>query len=311
MLFRSYEQSLELQQRSLDLHEQLGIVSNIALSYDQFGDIYLEWDKYEKAIEYYEKSRDRYQELDLQENVAYQFCSLAHCQRELKKYDKALDYFHQSKEIHQILGTSESLSRRFRQIAEVYRLKAKTKSNPIAIALLDQAHESLQQSIEIATTHEYTENLAYDYNVLALITADRLRYLETDDRSIPELINQVAIAHTTSIQHFTTLGQTQNQAAETLDIARAYLEIPHLQNLNHAETLTRQALQTFQDFPAYKRQAAAHRLLGEIYLARTQNQEPNARATAQDFLTTSLTLYQTLDLIQKASEVQDLLSTLQ
>ena len=70
-------------------------------------------------------------------------------------------------------------------------------------------------------------------------------------------------------------GQTVSRAEETLDIARAYLEIPALQNLTLAETLAsrwrslpvRESLETFQEFNRRKLQANAHKLLGEIYSA--------------------------------------------
>jgi hypothetical protein len=42
---------------------------------------------------------------------------------------------------------------------------------------------------------------------------------------------------TIGLTTLTDLGQTVSHAEETLDIARAYLEIPALQNLTLAETL--------------------------------------------------------------------------
>ena len=65
----------------------------------------------------------------------------------------------------------------------------------------------------------------------------------------------------------TDLGQTVSRAEETLDIARAYLEIPALQNLTLAETLASRSLETFQEFDRRKLQANAHKLLGEIHTA--------------------------------------------
>jgi hypothetical protein len=74
------------------------------------------------------------------------------------------------------------------------------------------------------------------------------------------------------------------------NIARAYLEISPLQNLDGAEALAHQSLQTFQNFNRTKLEAAATKLLGEIYLVRAHRQDSSALATASQFLTASLLL---------------------
>ena len=102
--------------------------------------------------------------------------------------------------------------------------------------------------------------------------------------------------------HFTALGKTVNLAEETLDIARAYLEIPALENLDFAESLTRQSLQTFQEFNRRRLQADALKLLGEIYKHRL----PHQSATAAQFFQESRQLYQELDLTEKAIEIESL-----
>ena len=102
--------------------------------------------------------------------------------------------------------------------------------------------------------------------------------------------------------HFTALGKTVNLAEETLDIARAYLEIPALENLDFAESLTRQSLLTFQEFNRRRLQADALKLLGEIYKHRL----PHQPATAAQFFLESRQLYQELDLTEKAIEIERL-----
>jgi uncharacterized protein involved in outer membrane biogenesis len=105
--------------------------------------------------------------------------------------------------------------------------------------------------------------------------------------------------------HFTALGKTVNLAEETLDIARAYLEIPALENLDIAESLTRQSLQTFQEFNRRRLQADALKLLGEIYKHRIPDQ-PDA---ATQFFLESRQIYQQLDLTERAIEIdKDLLN---
>ncbi len=104
------------------------------------------------------------------------------------------------------------------------------------------------------------------------------------------------------------LGQTVSHAEETLDIARAYLEIPILQNLTLAETLAqrwrslpeRESLETFQEFDRRKLQANAHKLLGEIYNAK--NDVESATRSFQQ----SREIYCAIDLPGKVEEVDRL-----
>ncbi|MBW4431977.1 MAG: hypothetical protein KME28_09670 [Pelatocladus maniniholoensis HA4357-MV3] len=48
-------------------------------------------------------------------------------------------------------------------------------------------------------------------------------------------------------------------------------------------------------------------LLGEIYLKRTQQNQPDAEAIATQFLTESLEIYRDLDLQEKTAEVDAIL----
>ncbi|MEM8604665.1 MAG: hypothetical protein AAGF24_12625, partial [Cyanobacteria bacterium P01_H01_bin.121] len=82
------------------------------------------------------------------------------------------------------------------------------------------------------------------------------------------------------------------------------------ENLDKAEDLARQSLQTFQEFNRRKLQASAHKLLGEIYLARAHRQETDATTTASKYLQASLNLYRDLDLTAKATEVEQLIDSL-
>ncbi len=70
--------------------------------------------------------------------------------------------------------------------------------------------------------------------------------------------------------HFDELGQTVDKAEEAIDIARGYLEVEALENLDKSEEITKECLQTFQDYNWRKLEAAARKLLGEIYQKRAQ-----------------------------------------
>lgn len=266
--------------------------------------------KYEPALAYHEQSRDLYTTLDLQQEVANQLSSLATCYRELKDYTTAIEYYRNSFERHQALGHNESAARRLRQLSNTQRLLAKSCSRQEATALLQQAEHHLQQTIQLDTAGNYRKNLAYDHIALALLCAEHLGWLPEDDASVPNRIAQFEQSYTTGFACLTELGQAVNNADEALDIARAYLEISPLENLDRAEALAHQSLQTFQDFNRRKLEASACKLLGEIYLARVHRQESGAIATASQFLTTSLHLYRELDLTEKAAEVEQLMTTI-
>ena len=303
-----YQQALEAQQQDLTIRQRLDDQKNIADAYYQLGRIYQAWGKYEEALAHHEQSRDLYATLDLQQELANRLSSLATCYRESKDYTTAIDYYQNSIEIHQALGHNESAARRLRQLSNTERQLAKNCSREEATALLQQAEHHLQQAIQLNTTGDYRENLAYDHIALALLSAEHLRWLPENDASVPDRITQFEQSYTTAFTCFTELGQAVDSAEEALDIARAYLEISPLENLDRAESLAHHSLQTFQDFNRRKLEAAAYKLLGEIYLARAHRQESGAIVTASQFLTTSLHLYREVDLTEKVAEVEQLMT---
>ena len=75
---------------------------------------------------------------------------------------------------------------------------------------------------------------------------------------------------TNSLAYLTELGQIVDRAEETLGIARAYLKVNVLENLDKAEELAQESLQVFQDYNRRKLEAEVRKLLGEIYLSRAQ-----------------------------------------
>ncbi|MCG8362340.1 MAG: hypothetical protein MJA27_03285, partial [Pseudanabaenales cyanobacterium] len=150
-------------------------------------------------------------------------------------------------------------------------------------------------------------NLAYDHTALGLLYGDRLRLWPFDGPPLQHHISQFHHHFNTGFEYFDQLGQTGDRAEEALDMARAYLEVEVLADLDRAETITQDALQTFRNFNRRKLQAAALKLLGEIYRQRTQRQQANTESTARQYLTESLQLYRDLDLAKKAAEVGKLI----
>jgi hypothetical protein len=173
--------------------------------------------------------------------------------------------------------------------------------------LLTQGEQNIRQAIQLNTAGDYKPNLAYDYTALGLLWSERLRLLPTDDPSLPEQIAQSEEYYNTGLAYLAELGQTVDRADEALDMARAYLEVNVPENLDRAEELAHESLQVFQDYNRRKLEAAAHKLLGEIYLKRAQRNQPDAEATAQQFLSESLQIYRELDLQEKATEVEQLM----
>ena len=76
------------------------------------------------------------------------------------------------------------------------------------------------------------------------------------------------------------------------------------ENLNRSEEIAQECLQIFQEYNRRKLQASALKLLGEIYLKYTQQNQSGAQAIVTQFLAESLQIYQDLDLQEKAAEVE-------
>jgi tetratricopeptide (TPR) repeat protein len=273
------------------------------------GRIYHDWGKCEEAIAHYQQSRDLCEALDLQEAVAYQLSHIAACYQELKDYATAIEYYQKSLERYQVVGNNESTARRLRQLSHTQHRSAKICSGEEALSRLQQAEGTLQQAIQLDTAGDYCENLAYDQISLALLRAESLNWLADNTDAVPDRMAQFEQCYAAGFAQLTELGKVVDRAEAALEIARAYLEIRLLENLDRAETLTRQSLQTFQEFNRRKLEADAYKLLGEIYLARDRRQESGAAAMASQFLTTSLHCYRELDLTEKAAEVEQLMQS--
>ena len=334
-----YERAIECQQQCLALRRLEEDESSIAVSLYQLGRIYQAWNKYEEAIDYYQQSRDLNQHLDKEKNVADLWYWIAGCyrqwnkyaealkssrqylvicqkpenQREIaiahsqfgriyqswNKYGQAIEYHQQSLEIYQQLDKTENIVRQLRRIADSQRkLAQETADRPSALNLLSQAEQNLQQAIQLNTENEYQETLAYDRISLSLLYADRLRLPQSDTT---DLIHQFETYYPIGLTTLLDLGQTVRHAEETLDIARAYLEIPALQNLTLAETFVGRSLETFQEFNRRKLQANAHKLLGEIY-----NANNDTEAAVRSFQH-SREIYCAIDLPGKVEEVERLM----
>lgn len=303
-----YEQAIAHFKQSRELNEQLGQEKNVASLWYCLAACYRNWGKYEQAIAHFRQSRELNEQLGREKDVANQLSWLAACYRDLEDYTRAIEYYQQSRDLHQQLSEDESVARRCRQIAQTQCLLAKnTPHTTEASNCLTQAEQNIRQAIQLNTAGDYKENLAYDYTTLGLLCSERLRLLPPDNPSLPEQIAQFEDYYNTGLTYLTELGQTVNRADETLDMARAYLEVNVLENLNRAEALAQESLQIFQDYNRRKLEAAARKLLGEIYLKRAQRNQPNAEAIAHQFLSESLQLYRELDLTEKATEVEQLM----
>ncbi|MEG4394610.1 tetratricopeptide repeat protein [Microcoleus sp. BROC3] len=299
-----YEEAIAHHQQSRELYQQLGKEKNVANQWYWIADCYRQWGKYEGALDAAQQDLALRQQLDDRPNIAAAYYQLGRIYLDWGKYEEAIAHHQQSREIYQQLGKTDSLARQLRRIAHSQRqLARETPDRTAAISLLTQAEQHLEQAIQLNIDREYRENLAYDYIALSLVCSDFLRHIPAGDPAQAIRIAQFENTYPMGFSHLTALGQTVNLAEETLDIARAYLEIPALENLNLAESLTRQSLQTFEDFNRRRLQADALKLLGEIYKHRLPHQ-PDATATAAQFFLESRQLYQELDLTEKAIEIE-------
>jgi hypothetical protein len=110
--------------------------------------------------------------------------------------------------------------------------------------------------------------------------------------------------YNTGFGYFGELGRAVDRAEEAVDIARAYLEVNVLQNLDKAEELAQESLHVFQEYNRLKLEAGASKLLGEIYLKLAQGNQAGAGIIAYQFLARSLQIYRDIDVSEKASEVE-------
>ena len=202
------------------------------------------------------------------------------------------------------------MARRYRQLAYCHILLAVNTSNLTQISnVLVQGEQNICKAIEINTGCEYKENLAYDYTTFGFLYSQRLKILPSDSLSIQETIIKFEDYYHRGLTYLEELGQTVDRADKALDQARAYLEVEVIENLERSEEIAQDCLQVFQKYNRRKLEAAAWKLLGEIYLKRTQQNQPNADAIATQFLTESLQIYRDLDLQEKAAEVEELIQS--
>jgi tetratricopeptide (TPR) repeat protein len=306
-LWGKYEQAVECQNQCLIICQQLNEQPSIAIAYYKLGRIYTDWGKYQQAINYHQQSKDIYQQLGLDKNVARQWFWLADCYLDSEDYEKAIESCQQSLALYQQLGQNEKVAIRYRQLTSSQILLAKKTSNQTEISdLLTQAEENINQAIKIDTTDDYKKNLAYDYIVFSLLCSECLRLIPNDS-SKQEKITLFEEYYHKGFTHFDELGQAIKKSGQALDIARAYLEVEALENLDKSEEIAKECLQVSQYYNRRKLEAATRKLLGEIYQKRTQQNQLDAKSTATQFLSESLQIYQDLDLQEKAAEVEQIL----
>ncbi|BAZ10596.1 signal transduction protein [Calothrix sp. NIES-4071] len=304
-----YEPAINNYRQSRDLYQQLGKDNNVANLWYWLGDCYREWGKYEQAIECHNQDLAIRQQLDDQVNIALAYYQLGRIYQDWRRYESTINHYQQSRELYQQLGQNKNVARRYRQLAYCQSLLSKKSQNSTETSnLLVQAEENIRQAIEINTAGQYQQNLAYDYTSFGLLYSERLRLLPNDNTSIPEQKALFEEYYHKGLTYFDELGQTVDKADESLDIARAYLEIEPLENLSRSEEIAQECLQIFQEYNRQNLEASARKLLGEIYLKRSQQNQPGAKAIAIQFLAESLQIYHNLDLQEKAIEVEELIN---
>jgi tetratricopeptide (TPR) repeat protein/energy-coupling factor transporter ATP-binding protein EcfA2 len=303
-----YEQAISSYEQSQERYQQLGRDKDVANQWYNLAVCYREWGKYEQAIECENQCLAIRQQLGDQVGIAGAHFQLGRIYQGWGKYEQAINYYQQSKGLCQHLGRENNLAQTLRRLGYAQTLLAKTyQDNVVALNLLTQAEQNIHQAIQLNTTGDYKYHLAYDYTILGLLYSERLRFLPSDDSSIQEQVVLFEQYYHTGLTYFTELGQTVNRVNEALDMARAYLEVEVLENLDRAEEIAQECLQIFQEYNRRKQEAAALKLLGEIYQKRTQQNQLDAEPIATQFLSESLQIYRELDLQKEAVEVEQLM----
>ena len=303
-----YEQAISYYEQSRELYEQLDKEKDVANQWYNLAVCYREWGKYQQAVDCENQDLAIRQQLDDQVNIADAYYQLGRIYQGWGKYEQAISYYEQSRELCQQLDKDENVARCFRRLAYCQILLAKNTANTTEVTeLLKQAEKNIHQAIEINTLGQYQENLAYDYTKLSLLYSAHLHLLPIDNSSIPEKIALFEESYHKGLTYFDELGQIVNKAEEALDIARVYLEVEILENLDRSEEIAQECLQVFQDYNRQKLTASAYKLLGEIHLKRTQQNQPDNQVIAHQFLTQSLQIYQDLDLQKQVGEISMIL----
>ncbi|MBE9006204.1 tetratricopeptide repeat protein [Fortiea sp. LEGE XX443] len=304
-----YELAINYYQQSHELYQQLGKDKDVANLWFWLGDCHLEWGKYEQAIDFHLQYLKILQKLDIQPLVALAYNQRGKIYREWGQYEQANKYFQDSIRFYQHLNLYLDVAWAVRRMGYSQILLSKTcQTNVESLTLLTQAEENIHQAIEINTANKYQGNLAYDYTILGLLYSQYLRLLPNEDTSISEKIALFKEYYRRGLSYLDELGQIVDKAEELLDMARAYLEVKALEDLNLSEQIAQECLQIFQEYNRRKLEASAHKLLGEIYLKRSQKNQPGAEIIATQFLTNSLQIYRDLDLQEKAGEVEELIN---
>jgi tetratricopeptide (TPR) repeat protein len=305
-----YEQGISYHEQSRELYQQLGKEKNAANQWYWLADCYIAWEKYQQAVDCQNQNLAICQKLDDQVNIADAYFQIGRIYQGWGKYEQAISYHEQSRELYQQLGKERDVARGFRRLAYCQVLLAKNTANTTEVTeLLKQAEKNIHQAIEINTLGQYQENLAYDYTKLSLLYSAHLHLLPIDNSSIPEKIALFEEYYHKGLTYFDELGQIVNKAEEALDIARVYLEVEILENLDRSEEMAQECLEIFQDYNRQKLTASAYKLLGEIHLKRTQQNQPDNQVIAHQFLTQSLQIYQDLDLQKQAGEISMILDS--
>jgi tetratricopeptide (TPR) repeat protein len=306
-----YEQAISYHEQSRELYQQLDKEKDVADLWYWMADCYREWGKYQQAVDCENQDLAIRQQLDDQVNIADAYKQLGWIYKGWGKYEQGISYHEQSRELYQQLGKNKDVAIRFRQIAYCQILLAKNTANTTEVTeLLKQAEKNIHQAIEINTLGQYQENLAYDYTQLSLLYSAHLHLLPIDNSSIPEKIALFEEYYHKGLTYFDELGQIVNKAEEALDIARVYLEVEVLENLARSEEIAQGCLEIFQDYNRQKLTASAYKLLGEIHLKRTQQNQPDNQVIAHQFLTQSLQIYQDLDLQKQVGEISMILGNI-
>ncbi|MEA5528429.1 tetratricopeptide repeat protein [Dolichospermum sp. UHCC 0684] len=258
------------------IRQQLNDQDRIALAYDKLGRIYQGCGKYEEAISYHEQSRELYQQLGKEKDVADSWYWIADCYREWGKYQQAVDCENQDLAIRLQLNDQDRIALAYDQLGKIYQGWGK----------YEQAISYHEQSRELYQRLGRDENVARCFRRLAncqiLLAKNTVHTIEAT-----ELMKQAEKNIHQAIE-INTLGQYQ-------------------ENLNRSEEMAQGCLEIFQDYNRQKLTASVYKLLGEIYLKRTQQNQPDNQVIAHQFLTQSLQIYQDLDLQKQAGEISMIL----
>jgi tetratricopeptide (TPR) repeat protein len=157
----NYDGAMELYNKSLKIHEELGDKSGISRTLHQLANIHYLQGNYDRAMELYNKSLKIHEELGDKSGISRTLHQLAMIEQDKGNYDGAMELYNKSLKIHEELGDKSGISAALHQLAMIEQHKGNYDG---AMELYNKSlkiHEELGDKSGISRTLHQLANIHY------------------------------------------------------------------------------------------------------------------------------------------------------